>query len=92
MAKSRKSKTLIRNFLKLNEIANIAAFQLGGHGEWLYTETIVELIEDNGICSKHYGVGVQSIKKLIMEFKFPRRFRHRSGDISVRGKYMETYI
>ena len=69
-----------------------AAVQLGGRGEWLCTEEIVDLIEDEGICVSTYQLSIQAMKKFIREYSFPRRFRMRTGNKEVAGVYMETML
>ena len=67
-----------------------AAVQLGGKGEWLCTEEIMDLIEEKGICTSSYQLTIQAMKKFIREYSFPHRFRNRLGSKTVNGVYMET--
>ena len=85
-----KAKTLIRTILQDLETEALAALQLGGCGEWMFTSDVIDLIKKR-VCFGKYGLGKYEMtetvtSKLIREFSFPRKI------LRLEGRYMMVII
>jgi hypothetical protein len=71
--RGKKAKNAIRELLQNIETTTLSALQLGGHGEWMTTQDMMTLVEENNTYKSRYQLTPHRISKLVMEFRFPRR-------------------
>ena len=84
--RGKKAKNQIRNYLHNLETETLAAIQLGGVGEWMFTSDVIRFLETSGAYNTCYEPTVNSISRIVQEFNFPKH-TIRNG-----GRYLQVMI